>query len=94
MASLVQNLPELFGFISNLNNIISYLGDIDLITYMCFVSTGNLAGLRLACFLTAIVIDYVRKMPMPGIKCPRCLARGIVQWVLPGKHCPSCNNPC
>ena len=29
-----------------------------------------------------------------SIKCPRCAARGIEVYVLPGKHCPRCNQPC
>ena len=32
--------------------------------------------------------------PMPGVRCPNCLKRDIVQWVLPGKHCPKCSTPC
>ncbi|KAL9580342.1 MAG: hypothetical protein Q9212_004553 [Teloschistes hypoglaucus] len=27
-------------------------------------------------------------LPMPGVRCPTCKARGIEQWVLPGKRCP------
>ena len=27
-------------------------------------------------------------------KCPRCAEKGIEVYVLPGKHCPRCNQPC
>ena len=33
-------------------------------------------------------------LPMPGVRCPKCLTKGVEQWVLPGKHCPRCNTPC
>lgn len=31
---------------------------------------------------------------MPGVKCPKCAARGLEKWVLPGKNCPACGHPC
>ena len=31
---------------------------------------------------------------MPGVRCPRSAERGVVTWVLSGKHCPKCNHPC
>ena len=33
-------------------------------------------------------------MAIPGAKCPTCRARGIEQWVLPGKYCPKCGTLC
>ena len=33
-------------------------------------------------------------MPMPGVRCPRCAEHGKETWVLPGKHCPVCGQPC
>ena len=33
-------------------------------------------------------------LPMPGVKCPTCAARGIEQWVIPGKYCPRCSTAC
>ena len=38
--------------------------------------------------------DNISTLPMPGVKCPTCAARGIEQWVLPGKHCPRCSTAC
>ncbi|CAK4032829.1 Hypothetical predicted protein [Lecanosticta acicola] len=32
----------------------------------------------------------VRQMPVPGRRCPSCLAQGKTQWVIPGKRCPKC----
>ncbi|EMC93663.1 hypothetical protein BAUCODRAFT_248537 [Baudoinia panamericana UAMH 10762] len=32
----------------------------------------------------------VRMMPVPGRRCPRCLAKGQTIWVIPGKKCPAC----
>ena len=34
-----------------------------------------------------IVLRYSRR-------CPRCAEQGIETWVLAGKHCPRCNQPC
>jgi len=34
-------------------------------------------------------------MPMAGVKCPRCLEqRNEIVWVIPGKNCHVCGNPC
>jgi len=33
-------------------------------------------------------------MPMPGIKCPKCSAKGVESWVLQGKNCSKCGHPC
>ena len=39
--------------------------------------------------------DGVKSLPMPGVKCPRCLEeRNDTVWVLQGKNCPKCNYPC
>ncbi|KAK7542867.1 uncharacterized protein J3D65DRAFT_665185 [Phyllosticta citribraziliensis] len=32
-------------------------------------------------------------LPVPGRKCPACLAKGEVVWVIPGKCCPQCGTP-
>ena len=66
-------------------------------TPLLLVSILGLTGLIslvLACFGHQIIADYILKMPMPGVRCPRCLEHNIEQWVLPGKHCPRCNCPC
>ena len=33
-------------------------------------------------------------LPMPGVKCPKCLEKGQEVWVLPGKHCYKCGHGC
>ena len=33
-------------------------------------------------------------LPMPGVRCPKCLAEGVEQWVVPGKVCPRCYTHC
>lgn len=38
--------------------------------------------------------EPVAHMPRVNNKCPRCAEQGIEQYVLPGKHCPRCNQPC
>lgn len=37
--------------------------------------------------------EPIAHMPMNN-KCPRCAEQGIEQFVMPGKHCPRCNQPC
>ncbi|KAF2172503.1 hypothetical protein M409DRAFT_17737 [Zasmidium cellare ATCC 36951] len=32
----------------------------------------------------------IRRMPVPGKRCPDCLNRGQVVWVIPGKKCQKC----
>ncbi|KAF2146514.1 uncharacterized protein K452DRAFT_294082 [Aplosporella prunicola CBS 121167] len=32
-------------------------------------------------------------LPVPGRKCPACLAKGETVWVIPGKCCPQCGTP-
>ncbi|KAL0257252.1 hypothetical protein SLS55_008062 [Diplodia seriata] len=32
-------------------------------------------------------------LPVPGRKCPSCLAKGETVWVIPGKCCPACGTP-
>jgi len=32
----------------------------------------------------------LRMIPVPGRKCPVCLAKGQTVWVVPGKRCPKC----
>lgn len=41
-----------------------------------------------------VLLTKTQDGKMPGIRCPRCAARGIETWVLSGKHCPKCNHPC
>ncbi|PHH65214.1 hypothetical protein CDD81_3073 [Ophiocordyceps australis] len=31
---------------------------------------------------------------VPGIRCPKCLNRGVEVWVIPGKICRVCGHPC
>ncbi|KAK4464128.1 hypothetical protein QBC42DRAFT_263946 [Cladorrhinum samala] len=31
---------------------------------------------------------------MPGVKCPTCESRGVVNWVLEGRKCGYCGTPC
>ena len=38
--------------------------------------------------------DPVTSDPMPGVRCPKCAARGVESWVLSGKYCPKCGHPC
>ena len=33
-------------------------------------------------------------LPMPGVKCIKCAAKGIETWVLQGKACPKCGHMC
>ena len=33
-------------------------------------------------------------LPIPGIKCPKCLEKGKTVWVIPGKNCRECGHPC
>ena len=39
-------------------------------------------------------IDTAPSDPMAGVKCPACLERGEVQWVVSGKNCPQCGCQC
>ena len=48
----------------------------------------------LACLVSVGLVVWIFEMPMPGVRCPRCLEHGEVVWVLPGKHCRRCNCPC
>ncbi|KAF2769542.1 hypothetical protein EJ03DRAFT_312272 [Teratosphaeria nubilosa] len=32
----------------------------------------------------------IRTMPVPGRRCPTCLAKGVTIWVIPGKRCSNC----
>lgn len=38
--------------------------------------------------------EPVAHMPKFDNMCPRCAEQGIEQYVLPGKHCPRCTQPC
>lgn len=31
---------------------------------------------------------------MAGVRCPKCAERGQEVWVIPGKNCHVCGNPC
>ena len=64
------------------------------VNVMCSISIQEYGEIILACYLDLVTQGYTFEMPMPGVRCPRCAARGIEQWVLPGKHCPRCNQPC
>ncbi|KAL4870840.1 hypothetical protein BDV12DRAFT_165332 [Aspergillus spectabilis] len=33
-------------------------------------------------------------MTMPGVRCPKCQRGGKETWVIPGKYCHICGNPC
>jgi len=39
-------------------------------------------------------VTVLPSMPMPGVKCPKCAAKGTETWVLQGKACPKCGQIC
>ncbi|POR33287.1 Uncharacterized protein TPAR_06514 [Tolypocladium paradoxum] len=39
-----------------------------------------------------VMIKQVAKLP--GVRCPKCYAKGIEVWVIPGKSCRECGTPC
>ena len=45
-------------------------------TFMSSIYIQDWTGLSLACFVATIAIDSVCTMAMPGVRCPRCVARG------------------
>ena len=67
-----------------------------LINYMANISTLEPMVIVLACFALTLIIIFTYEYN-PGKwnnKCPRCAEQGIEVYVLPGKHCPRCNQPC
>ena len=66
-------------------------GDLNNICNIFNVSYSN----NLACQALGGQEDIIiHELPMPGVKCPTCAARGLEQWVIPGKHCPRCSTAC
>ena len=59
-----------------------------------FFSIPDFSGLTLVCITIAIVGIYIIKMTKWDNACPRCAEKGIKQYVLPGEHCPRCNQAC
>ncbi|OBT65357.1 hypothetical protein VE03_06096 [Pseudogymnoascus sp. 23342-1-I1] len=39
-------------------------------------------------------VPGILQMPIPGVKCPTCLANGIEVWVIRGKVCGNCGTEC
>ena len=63
-------------------------------TTVSSISIPDLSGLILACFILSFIAAYICEMGRLGNLCPRCAERGVEVYVLPGKHCPICNQPC
>jgi len=36
----------------------------------------------------------IKDMPIPGVRCPTCAAKGQEVWVIPGKACGYCGTAC
>ncbi|RDA85105.1 hypothetical protein CP532_2039 [Ophiocordyceps camponoti-leonardi (nom. inval.)] len=50
------------------------------------------AALSPRSFEVTSMVDQAAKLP--GVRCPRCFARGVEVWVIPGKNCKECGTPC
>ncbi|KAK3935075.1 hypothetical protein QBC46DRAFT_346993 [Diplogelasinospora grovesii] len=37
--------------------------------------------------------EGIRNIPLPGIRCQTCAAKGEEVWVIPGRACGSCGTP-
>ena len=58
------------------------------------LGVGINPALRGLLFSYAILGFQSKVNKMPDLRCPRCAEQGYEQWVLPGKHCPRCGQPC
>jgi len=85
------NLCFFSSYIADITN--AYITDI---TNTCILLPFvlDLSGLILACFVIAFIAGLICEMGKYDNACTRCAAKGIKVYVLPGKHCPRCNQPC
>ena len=90
-------MPQLVPFyflnqiLSSNNNIIS--------NYIYIVFSQDMSdmfGLILACFALVLIVFYIYYYDEGkwNNACPRCAEQGITVYVLPGKHCRRCGQPC
>lgn len=63
-------------------------------TTVSSISIQDFSGLILACFIISFIAAYICVMGKWDNSCPRCAERGVTVYVLPGKHCRICNQPC
>ena len=65
----------------NLSLFSSYLVEISNISVvlLSILALIGLISLVLACFGLQVIPGYTHKMPMPGVRCPRCAERNIEQ---------------
>ena len=91
MNILVLNFPVLKS--KKLKQILTYA--------FIFILTILVTYLYMEYFSSPLLLEGIngssninQMSPMPGVRCPNCLKRDIIQWVLPGKHCPKCSTPC
>ena len=70
--------------------------NIDVSLAMASISTETSLVLVLACFALVLMggLSYKYNEHKWNNKCPRCAEKGEEVYVLPGKHCPRCNQPC
>ena len=64
-------------------------------TLIPLLSVPALTGtIVLACFGLLLIAVYTYEMTKWSNTCPRCAEKGITTYVLPGKHCKVCGQPC
>ena len=88
---------QLAFYVKSINikmNLLILLKDISLA--MASISTETSLVLVLACFALVLMggLSYKYNEHKWNNKCPRCAEKGEEVYVLPGKHCPRCNQPC
>jgi hypothetical protein len=87
-----------FYLLTNLGLFSSYLSGIantPILLLSILALTGIIFSV-LACFGSKFIAGLIHRYGGDKFnnKCPRCAAQGITVYVLPGKHCRRCNQPC
>ena len=80
--SYISQLLEMYQTITGLSS--------DMPSYSNFITIDNINSMTDG--QTPDGADYLENKYRN--KCPRCAEKGIEVFVLPGKHCPRCNQPC